>query len=252
MTTILAAIDDSAAAKPVLLTALALGPVFGAQVQAVEVADVPGRTAQAAARAASVPLSVVKGDPLEQILRRAEDDDTVAVVLGARGSPSGRRPAGHVALALAGAIAKPVVIVPPGARPPDRIHRALLALKGTSRSARRLQRAVQLGTASELELVAVHVDDEDSIPSFSDQVQYEVEAYATEFLARYLPGAPAARLAMRIGTPADEILATVEEVEPDILAIGWPQGDDPRRGAVAREIVERCRLPILLVALASD
>ena len=96
----------------------------------------------------------------------------------------------------------------------------------------------------------IHVDDESSIPSFSDQVQHEVNAYTHEFLARFLPGAPSARLELRIGVPADEILGAAESTEPDLLALGWPQTDDPARGLVAHELLERCHVPMLLVALA--
>ena len=250
MSTILAAVDDSAAAAPVLGTALALAPVFGAEVEAVEVAERLGRTAQAAARALHAPLRCVKGEPLEQLVRLAEREDTVAVVVGARGSPSGRRPAGHLTLALADALAKPVIVVPPDTHPPARIRRALLAVAGTAQSARYLQRTVALAAGAEIELIVVHVEDEDSIPSFSDQVQYEVEAYATEFLARYVPGVPITRVEMRIGAPAEEILAAVEDVDPDIIAVGWPQRGGDDGGPVVREVLDRSRLPVLLVALA--
>ena len=42
---------------------------------------------------------------------------------------------------------------------------------------------------------------------------------------------------------------TADDVEPDMLAIGWSQTDDPGRGKVAREIINRSRFPILLVAV---
>lgn len=252
MTTILAAIDDSAATKPILETALALAPVLGAAVEAVHVTDAVGRTTQATTQSMKVPLRVLEGDPFTEIAALAGDDNVVAVVVGARARPAGRRPAGHVALALAGVLAKPVVIVPPEARPPARVRRVLIAMEGTPGQARDLQRTIELGAGAGLELVVVHVDNEESIPAFCDQVQYETEAYANEFLARYCRGAPDARLALRVGVPADEILATADDVAPDMLAIGWPQTDDPTRGQVAREIVNRSRLPVLVVALAEQ
>lgn len=251
MTTILAAIDDSAAAQPVLATALAIAPLLDAHVRAVHVAPAgsDGHTTQAAAHAVNIPLTLVQGDPFEQIVRLVDSDDVVAVVLGARARPTGRRPAGHLALALASVIVKPVVMVPPEARPPARIRRVLVAMEGTNHKARDLLQVIELGAAAELELVVVHVNDEESIPSFCDQVQYETEAYAKEFLARYLPRAPEAQLHLRVGVPVDEILAAADELAPDLLAIGWPQTDDPARGDVARELVNRSRLPLLLVAV---
>ena len=122
-------------------------------------------------------------------------------------------------------------------------------MEGTPRNALDMLRTIELGAAADIELVVVHVEDEDSIPSFSDQVQYESEAYANEFLARYCAGAPQARLVLRIGIPVDEILAAADDVAPDMLAIGWPHSDDPTRGDVAREIVNRSRIPVLLVAV---
>ena len=95
--------------------------------------DNHGRTASKTAEAMNVTLRRVGGDPFEQIRQMANEDEVAAVVLGARARPTGRRPAGRVALALAGAISKPLVLVPPDAQPPARIARVLIALKGTSR-----------------------------------------------------------------------------------------------------------------------
>lgn len=251
MTTIIAAIDDSAAAHPVLATALALAPVLDCRVEAVHVtkSGKHGGTASETAAAMNVPLRHVDGDPFEVVRQMADDDDVMALVLGTRARPSGRRPAGHLALQLADAIDKPVVLVPPDAQPPTRVGRVLIAMKGTPRSARDLLRVIELGSGAELDLFVVHVDDEDSIPSFNDQVQYETQAYANEFLARYCRGAPEAQFLLRVGIPADEILAAAEEVAPDLLAIGWPRREPTAAHGVAREIVDRSRFPVLVVAV---
>jgi nucleotide-binding universal stress UspA family protein len=102
---------------------------------------------------------------------------------------------------------------------------------------------------ADVELIVVHVDDESSIPSFSDQVQHETEAYSREFLARYLPGAPEARLVLRVAVPADEILTAAASTEPDLLAMGWSQTDHPARGLVVHDILARSHVPMLLAAL---
>jgi nucleotide-binding universal stress UspA family protein len=125
----------------------------------------------------------------------------------------------------------------------------VIAMEGTPTKARALKGAVELASSAGLELIVVHVDDVSSIPSFSDQVQHEVSAFAHEFLARFVPGAPSAQLELRVGAPVEEILSAVAAIEPDLLAMGWPQTDDPSRGEVAHELLERCRLPMLLVAL---
>lgn len=249
MTTILAAVDNSAATAPVLAAALALAPTLGASVRAVHVADEPGGTAQACAAQHRVPLTVVHGDPLQRIVELAGDEDVVAVVVGTRDRPHGRHHAGHTALAVADRVDKPVVVVPPEAAVPDRIHRVLVAMEGSPAKARGLRRAVDIAAEAGVELVVVHVDDEDSIPSFSDQVQHETTAYAHEFLSRYCGGASAARLESRVGDPAQEILAAAEEMHSELLALGWPPADEPDRGEVVREVLDRSRVPVLLVAV---
>jgi nucleotide-binding universal stress UspA family protein len=249
MKKIIACIDNSAAAQPVLAVARSIAGVFGAQVEAVHVAEDGDRTARAVTSALGVRLLVLRGDPLDQLVAHCGDDDVVAVAVGVRGHRTGARPAGHLALALANHIDQPVLMVPPDVVAPDEVHRVLIAMEGTGRNARNLKRVVELAADAQVELIVVHVDDEGSIPSFSDQVQHETDAYAQQFLGRYLHGAPEARLEMRIGTPADEILDAVESEHPDLLALGWPQSDDPERGAVARDLLDRSNVPMLLVAL---
>ncbi len=253
MNTVLAAIDNSAAAQPVLATALAVAPWLDATVEALHVStgEDGGHTAEATARAAGVPLRRASGDRLEQITRHVEDDTVQALVVGARAWPAGRRPAGRLALEIADSIVKPVIMVPPEADLRTPFRRVLIAMKGTPRTARDLFRTIQVATQADLELLVVHVDDQQSIPSFSDQVQYDTEAYAGEFLARYCPGAPDARLVLRVGQPVDEILATTEETTPDMLAVGWPRHEGERRGEVARELLERSHIPVLLVAVTN-
>ena len=250
--TVIAAVDNSAAARPVVATAAALAPLLGADVRAVQVTGAPGAggcTAQAAAEAFGLACSTIVGDPLTELGILAGAEDVVAVVVGARSRPGGRRPAGHLALGLADATDKPVVIVPPTASPPDRMRSVLLAIEGKPGRARALRRAVELALAIDLELVVVHVDDELSIPSFSDQVQHETDAYTQEFLARYCRGAPRARLELRIGVPADEIIAAAEAIMPDMIAVGWPHEGGPTRGETAREVLDRSTVPVLLVAI---
>lgn len=247
MSRIIAAVDDSAAAHPVVAAAQLLAPVFGVEVEAVHIADVEGRTAAAAAAGAGIPFRTVPGDPLDVLVSLAADDDVVGFAIGQR-SHVVAATTGHLALGLAGSVDKPVLVVSPRAVLPDRFRRALIAMAGVPGHARELKRAIALAAGADLELVAVHVDDESSVPSFSDQVQYETEAYAQEFLARYAPGAPGVRLDLRIGAPVDEILAACAQEHPDVLAMGWPHADEPDRGEVVRAVLERSPVPVLLVA----
>jgi len=247
MKTVIAAIDNSAASRPVLAMARAVASALGSTLDVVHVTEDGNETAHASAQAAGAALRTVAGDPIEQLVLAVADKDVVALVLGARGGLGGPRPAGHLALALAGQTDKPVVVVPPNAEPPQQLHRVLVAMEGTPGKARALQRTIELSTGAGLDIVVVHVDEE--IPSFTDQVQHETAAYAQEFFSRHLVGAPQVRLELRIGVPAIEVLATVEALRPELVAVGWPHTADPDRGAVAREILERSTVPVLLVAV---
>jgi nucleotide-binding universal stress UspA family protein len=247
MSTIVAAVDNSAAAHPVVAAAHLLAPIFGAGVECVHVAEVEGRTAASVAAALGVPFRTLPGDPLASLIELADDDDVVGFAIGQR-SQVPAATTGHLALGLADSVDKPVLVVSPQAVVPDRFRRVLIAMAGVPGRGRDLKRAIALAARTELDLVAVHVDDEGSVPAFSDQVQYETEAYAEEFLARYAPGAPGVRLDLRIGAPVDEILAACAEEHSDVIAMGWPHADRPGRGDVVRAVLERSPVPVLLVA----
>lgn len=249
MTTVLAAVDNSAAARPVLTAASALAAVLGAGVQAIYVAGEDGQTARACAESAGVTFYRVSGEPIAEITRRARDDDIVAIAIGARRRLR-QRHVGSLARAVATAIDKPVLVVPPESAPAERLHTVLIAMEGTPAKARNVKSVIDIGVGADLDLVVVHVDDELSIPSFSDQAAHETDAYAAEFLARYVHGAPKARLEPRVGIPADEIVAVSDSISADLLALGWPQSADPHRGMIAKEVLDRSHVPVLLVALA--
>ena len=248
MSRIVAAVDSSAAAGPVLGYAVALAEALAADVEAVHVGDGDVHTSAAMAASHNVPYVTLDGEPSAEIAAWAAAADVVGVVVGARRRVNGG-PLGHLARAIADTVDKPILVVPPEAPPCDRFHTVLIAMEGTAGKARAIKAAIDLALGLDLEIVVVHVDDEDTIPSFSDQVAYEAEAYSTEFLARYLPNAPAARLELRVGAPASEVLAVSGEVGADLVAVGWPHRGSPGRGQVAQQILDRSHVPVLLVAL---
>ena len=251
MPLVIAAIDKSAADRPVLAAAAALGHVLGAEVEAVYMADEPGRTASAYAGSLAIPMRRLEGDPVTELLARATASSVVGVVIGARRRTKGNG-IGHLPSAVVDAVDKPVLVVPPEAPPVQRFRTALVAMEGTPAKARAIKSAVELAAGADLELIVVHVDDESSIPSFSDQLAHEADAYATEFLARYAPGAPRARLELRIGSPAEAIIAASSSLAADLIALGWPKSPEPGRGWVAKEVLERSHVPVVVVALASE
>jgi nucleotide-binding universal stress UspA family protein len=251
MTIVIAAIDNSLAAQPVLTMATALAEVLGADVRAMHISDEEGLTARTSAETLGIEFCQCPGDPLEQICKAAEAADVVAVVVGAR-SKRATGHAGHLARQLADAIVKPVIVVPPEAEPAVHLRNVVIAMEGTPHKARGLKSAVDVAAGADLDITVLHVDDETSIPSFSDQVAHEAEAYADEFLERYLHGAKSAHLEMRIGVPADEIIDLTDTAAADLLAIGWPQCASDDRGLVAHEVLDRSHVPVLLIALDDE
>ncbi len=247
MTVIQACVDRSVATGPVLRAAASLARLFGATVEAVHVPEGEVAAPLADAEVAGVPLRLQEGDVVGVLVRLGARPDVEAVAVGARSRVTSGT-IGHVTRALATTVDRPVLVVPPEAEVPDRFGRVLVAMKGTPTNAIRLQQAIQLAVDADLEVVAVHVDDESTIPSFSDQVQHETDAYASEFLSRYAPGTTLASFEPRIGVPAEEILAVADAVRPDAIAVGR-RVDDPRGlGTVLRRLLERSHVPVLVVA----
>jgi nucleotide-binding universal stress UspA family protein len=245
MSVVLAAIDNSAAARPVLATAAAVADLMHSGVEAVHVRDDGDRTATAAARAAGIPLRELS-DPIPQsLVREAERRDIRVLVVGARAAPVGRHPAGHVALRVITTLHKPLVVVPPEVRLPLRLRRALVPLDGTKTTTAALAETLELVYGSSVEVVLLHVFDKLRVPRFADQPQYELDAWASEFLARH--SRPGLRLEVRAGAPGQHVLDVAEAVEADLIVLGWAQDLSPGRAEVVREVLSRSRMPVLLL-----
>lgn len=239
MTKVIAAIDNSAAATPVLATARALAGVFGSELEAVHVLVDGDRIAASAAAAAGVPLREVSGTPVDELVRAGRDDGVVAVVLGARGTPLSPRALGETALKVATSLPKPVVVVPPEVAHPGRLERVLVPLEGTVPTSLAPREVIELAADADLDFVVVHVLDEDSLPSFTDQPQHEEAAWAEEFLARYCPwGVGSVQLETRIGRREELVPAVANDVDADLIALGWAR------------TLEADRAPVVHAALA--
>ncbi len=248
MTCVIAALDNSAAAAPVLATARTLGLLLEAEVLALHVRVDGDAVARGVAGDAGLGLAVTAGPVDDELAEAASARDVVLVVLGARARPGGAAPAGHTALALATALAKPVVLVPPDTRFPGRLRRVLVPLEGSVSTSLAPRQVIELGLDAGLEVVILHVHDPRSIPAFTDQPQHEADAWASEFLARYCPrGTDSVRLETRIGRPEDLVPELAEELDADLLALGWSQELAAGRAPVVRAALERARIPVLLV-----
>jgi nucleotide-binding universal stress UspA family protein len=248
MTTVLAALDNSLAGNPVLVTARALARVLGARVSAIHVATDQDSTAQNVAAAVGVPLRIASGPVVDRLIEAGRDDDVTAVVIGARATPSGRRPLGSTAFAVATSLLKPVVVVPPDGRIAPKLRRVLVPLEGTTSSSLAPRAIVELARGAELDVIALHVHEEDEILAFTDQPQHEHRAWAQEFLERYCPwGIGTVRLERRIGRSAELVPLVAEQVHCDLIALGWAQELSPGRAPVVRGALEHSRVPVMLI-----
>jgi nucleotide-binding universal stress UspA family protein len=248
VTKVIAAIDDTEAAAPVLTTARAVAQLFGASVEGLHVRSNGFVKASSAAREAGIPLSAVAGDVVQSLAAAGSGRDVSALVLGTRDEPSEAKPLGSTALELVGTVEKPVVLVPPRATPSRRIRGVLLPLEGTRQTSLAPVQVLELARDAAVDVLVLHVLDESALPLFTDQPQHETEAWATEFLARYCPrGLRSVSLVLRVGRPEDVVVDVAEASGVDLIALGWNQRLAPGRAAIVRTALERGRLPLLLI-----
>jgi nucleotide-binding universal stress UspA family protein len=246
MTKVIAAVDTSLAAKPVLATALELALLVGADIEALFVETGSDAVPRGLAEAAGLELRTVTGPVVERLLEAGRHEETEAVVIGARGTPGGRRPLGRTALAVATAVQKPVVVVPPDAS--GVLGRILVPLEANRHVSLAPRVVFDLSRGSGLEVVVLHVHDEDSLPLFTDQPQHENDAWAREFVRRYCQsGVGTIRLERRVGRIEELVPTVAEEVGADLIALGWAQDLAHGRAPIVRAVLERARVPVLLV-----
>jgi nucleotide-binding universal stress UspA family protein len=248
MRTVLAALDRSLSARPVLTAAEALARILGAQVAALHVQVDGASTPRSLAQTAGVPLRIVRGTVIERLVEAGEADDVAALVIGARGVPTDPRPLGATAVAVATTLHKPVLVVPPDAEPRAAFRRVLVPLEGTIPTSLAPRFLIELAPDAGLDILAVHVLRPDTIPPFTDQPQHEQTAWAQEFLARYCPwGTRTVQLETHVGRSEDLIPRTAVRCGCDLIALGWSQDMAIGRARVVRAALERTHLPVVLV-----
>jgi nucleotide-binding universal stress UspA family protein len=243
---VIAAIADDSAATAVLSTSRAIARLCSATVAALHVGEERAALADAAQKA-GVTLTTVAGRADEVIARAAADEDVAAVVIGARGTPAGKRPAGSTAVALVTSLVRPVVVVSPNAAVKRDIESVLAPLDGTAPSAAALQEILELASDGELEIVVAHVYQERSLPAFSDHLPHEVRAWREEFVARHCPAASDARLQLRVGEPPEQLLDILRRSHCELVALGWSQDLARGRAAVVRRMLAESPVPVLLM-----
>lgn len=248
MKKVLAALDNSLAGASVSASAQALAALLAAELEAVHVQTNGQRTVRNMAEAAGIRLRTTSGPVVERLVEAGEASDVVALVIGARGTSASSRPLGGRAAAVATGLSKPVLIVPPDADPASSFRRVLVPIEGSLSRSLAPRWLFELPGQAQIDVVALHIHDEDSIPAFTDQPQHEVPAWAHEFLQRYCPwGIGSVRLETRVGRIGELIPLVAEECDCDLIALGWSRDLSSGRAPVVHETIQRSHRPVLLV-----
>jgi nucleotide-binding universal stress UspA family protein len=245
---VLAALDETAASRPVLAASHEIARVFAADVVAVHVLQDGAQRLRELAADNRVPLTELKGPPGARLAQALEDDaDAVALVVGTRARPQGRREIGSTALEVVTTAHKPVFAIPPELPAGFAIRRVLVPLEG-SLSTSEAYPAIDVPGAEHVDIVILYVLEEQALPAFSDQPQHEWEAFDREFLARYSPWpVEHVRLETRVGRPEQQILPVARETHCDLIALAWAQELAPGRASIVRETLRRGTIPVVLV-----
>jgi nucleotide-binding universal stress UspA family protein len=244
---IVAALGDDSTAAGVAGAAVALGRLFAAEVELLNVRE-QGRsaTAEAAAAAAGLALSTLPGDPYAVLSAAAAREDVAALIVAAGAAGDGTHLLADTTRALITSVSKPVVVVPGDYVAAGGIARVLVPLDGTPASAAARKGIVEMAAEAEVEIVLVHVLDAANLPAFGDQLAHEVRIWSDAFIARNAPSARNARLELRVGEPAAGIEEALAESHADLVALGWSRELTEGRAAVVSELLVAACVPILL------
>jgi nucleotide-binding universal stress UspA family protein len=247
MRTVLAALDASAVARPVLETALGLAELTGATVEAVHVRDGPSETPEWLSARVGVPLHVLDGPVQDSLLTALADPATILAVFGARAIPGGRRPVGGTALRVLERANKPIAVVPPEAVgvSPRPFRRLLLPLEGSEQSSRPVAESLEPLIVGEVEVVVLHVFTAATVPPALDRPDRDLSLWGDEFMARFCPRA--ARIELRAGAVGDRVADVCEDLDVDLVVLSWLQDSSPGHAAVIRDVLTRSHIPVLLL-----
>ena len=244
---VLAALDATTAARPALETAVRFAKLTAAEVQAVHVGrDEPGTLGVLTIRA-GVPLRLLSGSVEEAILDEIAAPDVIAAVIGARGTPTGPRPAGHTAEQLLTRANKPIVVVAPDAPASGGVRTLLIPLEGDETSSDPIMEALVPLLAADVELIVLHVFTRSTLPRMLDRPRRDMELLGNEFIAKHCP--PATRIELRTGPVAASVAEVSKECSVDLVVLSWSQHSSPTRARIVREVVGASPVPVLLLPL---
>jgi nucleotide-binding universal stress UspA family protein len=278
---VLVALDGSPAAAVALPLARTVAGQLDADLEAVHVASAAKPSEEVrvslgldAAEAVDIPVRVLVGDPVEELLRATSRRDVAVTVLATHGHEIGKaRSIAHVPEALAANATRPILLVRPEAaavreEQPPPFSRLLLPLDGRAATARALRPAVRLARTLRLGLDLLFVvypgqtPPERSggivTPLYVDAPYYEWpgwEKRARSWLRSCCDD-------MRTDIPIDvyvqagdaqkEIGATIahfaEEHDSNAIVIVRRSHLEPYQEPVARSVLDLAPCPVLVVA----
>jgi|HigsolmetaAR201D_1030396.scaffolds.fasta_scaffold09615_2 hypothetical protein len=247
MSTVLAAVDASPAARPVVEAAIRFGELTDSPVEMVHVVEADAEVPRWLAAQFDLQLRLLEG-PVDAALAEAVAEQRVgAAVVGARSTPGGKRPVGHAAFGLLASTTKPVVVVPPEAPLGVEHHyrRLLLPIEGDATLSRATIEQLDAMLAREVAVHVVHVFTSATVPRVADRAVRDMVMWEDEFVARHCPSA--ARIEVCTGPIGPCIVRVAEVDEVDVVVLTWKHDLTAGRAAVVRDVLSRSHVPTLLI-----
>jgi len=156
----------------------------------------------------------------------------------------------------------PILLVPDDwASNEWRLERILVPHDGTPTTSAAIGPAIDLAAEARAELIILHVAEVRrerpsepgtlTVPRYIDQPQHEWEVWTTEFrdrlCARAVHRVEVRKIQVRHGEPAGEIERFAEEVEADLVVVGWRGQLDHQRARTMKGLIENSTAPLLLL-----
>jgi nucleotide-binding universal stress UspA family protein len=267
-TPILVPLDGSDTALTALPVATTLRQIVPATLRLLHVAESMPPNAELLNRLRALSqeldhatLDVRTGEPVEEILRCAEEIKPRGIVLCKHTAPAAPTTLGSTITGVLRHASCPLVLVPPerGATPWHLQH-ILVPHDGTPRTSVGFRPAVELAERAKAELLVLHVVDVNATPGepgslvpslYMDQPQHEWPAWTSEFVQRFaslcLLGQVHLRFRLAHGNPAAEILRLATEQSADLVVLAWRGKLDPSRAAVLKELVSGAQCPVMVI-----
>jgi nucleotide-binding universal stress UspA family protein len=268
--TVLVLLDGSDAALAALPVAKVLAEVGKTALRIVQAGT--GDPPDAAALRRSLPdwlldaaiVEVRRGDPAEEVLRRADEIGPCMIVACRDAAVGSRRGLGSRARALLRKASCPLLLVPPErGEVPWHLRHVLAPHDGTPSTSAGLRPAMELAERSGADLLIAHVAGVAAAPSergslaispYIDQPQHEWPAWTHELMGRIACFCPLGHLHVRVllghGNPAAEVLRLAREESTDLMLLTWHGVLDDPRAMILKQVVAEAGCPVMVLRAA--